>query len=70
MRDEGVLAVTPFQIEKMVTAGRQVIYAPDEIVFKEAGTPLIPKSSPIVRSDHPPLQRSVTSLTEVQPRLS
>jgi len=40
MQDEGALAATPFQIEKMVKAGRQVIYAPDEVVFKEAGSRL------------------------------
>jgi endonuclease YncB( thermonuclease family) len=40
MRDEGFLAATPLQIERMVKAGRQVIYAPDEIVFKEAGSQL------------------------------
>lgn len=40
MRDQGFLAATPFQIEKMVRAGRQVVYAPDEVVFKEAGSRL------------------------------
>jgi hypothetical protein len=40
MRDEGFLAATPFQIEQMVKDGRKVIYAPDEIVFKEAGSQL------------------------------
>ena len=40
MRDEGFLAATPFQIEKMVKAGRQIIYGPDEVVFKEAGSRL------------------------------
>ncbi|MFO0697882.1 MAG: hypothetical protein U0236_01545 [Nitrospira sp.] len=38
MNTDGFLAATPFQIEKMVKAGRKVIYPPDEIVFEEAGS--------------------------------
>jgi len=49
MRDEGFLAATPFQIEKMVKAGRQVIYAPDEVVFKEAGSQLFTTEGQMIR---------------------
>ena len=49
MRDQGFLAATPFQIEKMVKAGRQVIYAPDEVVFKEAGSQLFTSEGQMIR---------------------
>ncbi|HMS83570.1 MAG TPA: thermonuclease family protein [Nitrospira sp.] len=49
MRDEGFLAATPFQIEQMVKAGRKVIYAPDEVVFKEAGSQLFTGDGQLIR---------------------
>jgi len=49
MQDEGALAATPFQIEKMVKAGRQVIYAPDEVVFKEAGSRLFTAKGQLIQ---------------------
>lgn len=49
MRDEGFLAATPFQLDKMVKAGRQVVYAPDEVVFKEAGSQLFTADGQLIR---------------------
>ena len=49
MRDEGFLAATPFQIEQMVKGGQKVIYAPDEVVFKEAGSQLFTAEGKIIR---------------------
>lgn len=49
MLDEGFLAATPFQIEKMVKAGRKVIYDPDEVVFKEAGSQLFTAEGQMIR---------------------
>ncbi len=40
MCDQGFLAATPLQIERMVKAGRKILYAPDDVVFKEAGSQL------------------------------
>ena len=49
MRDEGFLAATPFQIEHMVKDGRKIIYAPDEVVFKEAGSQLFTAEGQLIR---------------------
>ena len=49
MRDEGFLPATPFQLEKMVKSGRQVVYAPDEVVFKEAGSQLFTAEGQLIR---------------------